>query len=390
MKDFLDKPKKAIEKKRIILMVILLILVILIITLIILYKKNDGIREWINRNILRKEVLQEDAVYIEKEDENAQVYAYSQYIGMLSNNNFDIYNSSGNKEETLNVEISTPLFNSNNRFLAIAEKGGQKAYLITNKSMEWEKDIEGDISQIHVNKNGYVAIVVSNTSYKTVVEMYTPEGEEMFKTYLSSTRTADICISNDNKYLAIAEIDTSGTIVQSTVKVISVTKAQEDPNNSVENIYNSEAGKLITNVEYQDKNRLICMYTDSITIIENGKEEVLSQESDKKIIFSSIELTNSSITVEEKSSGLFTADSILRIVNSSNRDEKEYVLKEVTKDIYTKGNTIALNLGTEIEFVNKEGWLIKKYIAKQEITNIVVSDELAGIIYRNKIEIVKL
>lgn len=390
MKDFLDKPKKAIEKKRIILMVILLILVILIITLIILYKKNDGIREWINRNILRKEVLQEDAVYIEKEDENAQVYAYSQYIGMLSNNNFDIYNSSGNKEETLNVEISTPLFNSNNRFLAIAEKGGQKAYLITNKSMEWEKDIEGDISQIHVNKNGYVAIVVSNTSYKTVVEMYTPEGEEMFKTYLSSTRTADICISNDNKYLAIAEIDTSGTIVQSTVKVISVTKAQEDPNNSVENIYNSEAGKLITNVEYQDKNRLICMYTDSITIIEDGKEEVLSQESDKKIIFSSIELTNSSITVEEKSSGLFTADSILRIVNSSNRDEKEYVLKEVTKDIYTKGNTIALNLGTEIEFVNKEGWLIKKYIAKQEITNIVVSDELAGIIYRNKIEIVKL
>ena len=390
MKDFLDKPKKAIEKKRIILMAILLILVILIITLIILYKKNDGIREWINRNILRKEVLQEDAVYIEKEDENAQVYAYSQYIGMLSNNNFDIYNSSGNKEETLNVEISTPLFNSNNRFLAIAEKGGQKAYLITNKSMEWEKDIEGDISQIHVNKNGYVAIVVSNTSYKTVVEMYTPEGEEMFKTYLSSTRTADICISNDNKYLAIAEIDTSGTIVQSTVKVISVTKAQEDPNNSVENIYNSEAGKLITNVEYQDKNRLICMYTDSITIIEDGKEEVLSQESDKKIIFSSIELTNSSITVEEKSSGLFTADSILRIVNSSNRDEKEYVLKEVTKDIYTKGNTIALNLGTEIEFVNKEGWLIKKYIAKQEITNIVVSDELAGIIYRNKIEIVKL
>ena len=390
MKDFLDKPKKAIEKKRIILMVILLILVILIITLIILYKKNDGIREWINRNILRKEVLQEDAVYIEKEDENAQVYAYSQYIGMLSNNNFDIYNSSGNKEETLNVEISTPLFNSNNRFLAIAEKGGQKAYLITNKSMEWEKDIEGDISQIHVNKNGYVAIVVSNTSYKTVVEMYTPEGEEMFKTYLSSTRTADICISNDNKYLAIAEIDTSGTIVQSTVKVISVTNAQEDPNNSVENIYNSEAGKLITNVEYQDKNRLICMYTDSITIIEDGKEEVLSQESDKKIIFSSIELTNSSITVEEKSSGLFTADSILRIVNSSNRDEKEYVLKEVTKDIYTKGNTIALNLGTEIEFVNKEGWLIKKYIAKQEITNIVVSDELAGIIYRNKIEIVKL
>ena len=51
---------------------------------------------------------------------------------------------------------------------------------------------------------------------------------------------------------------------------------------------------------------------------------------------------------------------------------------------------MALNLGTEIEFINTDGWLVKRYVANQEITNIVVSDNLAGIIYRDKIEIVNL
>ena len=58
--------------------------------------------------------------------------------------------------------------------------------------------------------------------------------------------------------------------------------------------------------------------------------------------------------------------------------------------MYTYGDIIAMNLGTEVEFVNTSGWLVKRYIANQEITNIVVSDSIAGIIYKDKIEIINL
>lgn len=66
------------------------------------------------------------------------------------------------------------------------------------------------LSQISINKNGYVAVTVVDTSYKTVIEMYDNQGNRLFKTFLSSTRVISTTISNDNKYLAIAEIDTSG------------------------------------------------------------------------------------------------------------------------------------------------------------------------------------
>ncbi len=262
--------------------------------------------------------------------------------------------------------------------------------MITNKAIEWETKVEGNISQIYVNKNGYVAVVVSDTSHKTVIEMYNAEGESLFKTFLSSTRAADVSISKDNKYLAIAEVDTSGTIIQSTVKVISIAKSQEDPTNSVENTYKAEANRLITSVSYQDKDKLLCKYTDGISIIENGQEEFIDQDEKNKISFSSIDLENASVTLEEKSTGLFNVESILKITNTDNKEKKEYVVSDIAKNLYTKERSIAINLGTEIEFINKDGWLMKKYIANQEITNVILSSELAGIVYRNKIEIIDL
>ena len=395
MKDFWEEvetenTKKKINKKKIITISAIIIILIAIITITLIYIYNQPAREWIDKNILRKEVLQNNATTIELKDEQSSIYAFNKYIGILSKTKLNIYNQSGNSEAELDIQISNPLFNSANRFLAIAESQGQKFYLIEDKEIKWETEVEGNISQINVNKNGYVAVAITGTSYKTVVEMYSPEGKELFKTYLSSSRAVDITISNDNKYLAIAEIDTSGTIIKSSVKVISIEKASTDPTNSVENTFEGENDKLITNIQYQDKDRLLCMYTDEITIIENGEETILVDNNNKKVIFQSVELTNNAVSVEEKSSGLFTANSEVSIVSTDNKETKTYTAESVAKKIITYGNKIALNLGTEVEFISTDGWLVKKYIANQEITNIVMSETIAGIVYRDKIEIVNL
>ncbi len=132
------------------------------------------------------------------------------------------------------------------------------------------------------------------------------------------------------------------------------------------------------------------MYTDEIRIIEENQDKNLYQNQNEKVIFQTVELTNYAATVIEKSSGLFTADSVVNIINTDNKNVKEYTVNLVTKELYTYGNIIALNLGTEIEFIDTNGLLKKRYIAKQEITNIVLSDSIAGVIYRDKIEIVNL
>lgn len=388
--DATNKEKKVNKKKIVILTIIIVFIVIAIIT-IGLYSTNDKAREWIDKNIFRKEVLQDKVATIDlKENQDSNIYAFNKYIGILNKTKFSIYNSTGSQEKTLDLQISNHIWGSANRFLAIAENKGKKVYLISDKDIAWEAEVEGNISQVHVNKNGYVAVVIVDTSYKTVIKTYNPQGKELFNTYLSSTRAVDVSISNDNKYLAIAEVDTSGTMIQSSIKVISIDKASTDPTNSLENTYKGEENKLITNIKYQNKNKLVCMYTDSIHQIENGEDITLIDNQNKKVIFQSVNLVNRACSIEEKSSGLFTADSLVNIVNIENHEIKQYTASSVTKELYTYGNIIAINLGTEVEFISTDGWLVKRYVANQEITNIVVSDSIAGIIYRDKIEIINL
>jgi len=391
MKDYWEEPEiKKINKKKIIIAIVTLTLVIAFTITSIIYISNKEAREWIDKNILQKEKTQNNLPSIEI-TESSNIYAFNKYIGVLNKNNFVIYNSTGNKENSLTLEITKPIFNANNRYLAVAEEKGNKLYLIEDKDIYWDVEVEGNISQVTVNENGYVAVTIVDTSYKTVVAMYDNKGEPLFKTFLKSTRVVATSISNDNKYLALAEIDTSGTIVQSNIKIISIEDAKNKPDNSIKKVYNGENGDLITNIKYQSKNKLLCMYTNKINCIKEDETiETLQEYKDKKVSFTSIELSNHSITDEEKSSGIFTADSVVNIINSDNKSTSLYTAEAVTKEIYTSNNVIALNLGSQIEFVNTGGWLVKRYLAEQEITNIVLSDSIAGIVYRDKVEIINL
>ena len=394
MRDYWEESETKNKKrytKKIILSIVISILVVAVIVIVALYITNNEFRNWIDIEIFRKEISQDKVTTIElDESDSPNVYAFNKYIGILSKNKLSLYGSSGEEETNLEVKITNPLFDSANRFLAIGESNGQKIYVIEDKKVAWESEVEGNISKVYVNKNGYVAVIMTGMSYKSGVQVFDPEGNSLFISFLSSTVAMDISISNDNKYLAIAEVDTSGTIIQSNVRIISIEKARIDPSNSVESNYKSEQNKLIVNIDYQDKDRIVCMYTDTINIIENNQESVAFDNKDKKIIAQSIDLKNYFATIQEESSGIFSANSVINIVNVENKSTQNYTVETSVKEMYAKGDIIALNLGTEVEFINTTGWLVKRYIASQEVSNVTVSDSIAGIIYRDKVEIINL
>ena len=132
------------------------------------------------------------------------------------------------------------------------------------------------------------------------------------------------------------------------------------------------------------------MYDDSIEIIQDENNTQILNFADRKISFASIEMNNEIAIIEEKSSGLFTADSEITFISTENQKEITYTTNDVTKEIYSCSDIIALNLGPELHFINKGGWLVKKYISGQEINRVILSETLAGIVYRDKIEIVNL
>ena len=386
-----SKEKNKISKKKLAIIISIMVLIIIIIITSIIYCNNKNFQNFMDRYIFLKNITDENIPVIEFDyDSNTNVIPYGRYICILAENNLSMYNSNGKKEQEVKVEISDPIYNVNARYLVIGGKENKKLYLISGSNILWEKELDGDITKINVNKNGYVSAIISGTSYKSVIVTYDDKGNELFKSYLSATTAVDACISQDNNYLAYAEINTSGTIVQSNIKIISMKEATEKNTEPVFT-YNAPQNSLILRIKYQEKNRLVCMYDDKINMIDSNVDvDLIDLQEDKKITFADNELTNFVYRTVEQSTGLFSADTLLEMINITNQKESTYTVEGVAKSVASYDNIIAVNLGSEVDFINTSGWLVKRYTSRQEVRNIVICDKLAGIIYGDKIELINL
>lgn len=383
--------EKTLNKKKVIISVIISIIAIFIVTIYISYVSSSNFRNFMDKYILLKSVSENNLPYINIDSEkNIHTYAYYNYVTILENNKLLLYNSSGNEVDSLEINISSPIFASQDKYLVIAEKNQQKIYLIKDKKIVWEKEVEGQISRVSVNENGYISVVVSGTSYKSVIVTYSEDGAEVFKTFLSNTVAIDVDISNDNKYLSFCEMNISGTLIETTVKTISIEKAKQDPANSIIYTYNIPSNILAINLEYHEKDELLCMCDKEIYLLKNGNLEKVADLSESKATFAGIKLSKSYFKVIEETRGINNQISNLEIYNTTNNNSYMYTINGIAKEVYSKYGTICVNLGSEVYFINEVGWLIKKYTSSQEIRNIVMSNNIAGIVYRNKIEFISL
>ena len=382
---------KKLNHKKIIITASICIIVVALIIITSLYMGNKTFRDFMDKYVFMKNVSENNVTSISIEEANTNsIYAYDKYISVFGKNILTGYNSSGKKEYELNIEITNPIVDTNNRFLLIAEKGKQRIYLISGNTILWDKQLEGNISQVSVNKNGYVSVILTGTTYKSTIQTFDNTGKELFKIYRASSIAMDSDISHDNKYLSFAEVSAEGTLVQSMIKTISVQKAQETPSESTVASITAPSDSTIINLKYQDGNKLTCMYDDAIYLIQNETaEQIWNFEEEQKVTFASIELNNFAFRILEKSI-LLSTQSTVEVMQVGNKKINIYTLDGVVKEVYSYDNFIALNLGSEVHFIGTNGWLIKKYTSSQEIRKIVMNSDFAGIIYRDKIEIIEL
>lgn len=373
------------RKRNIVKIVVIVIIFLLIAILGTLYENNEKVQDFFDKYIFRKDIEENNLPSILTEEKNAvKAYSYNGKILTLNKNVLSVYNEYAKEEYNLNIEITNPIFASEGKYLCIAERGGQKVYLISGERIIWQRNLEGEIADISINKHGYIAVNVEGESYKTIIEVFDTDGNGLFNMFLSSTYVIDTSITSDNKYLAIAEVDFSGIMVQSNIEIVSIEKAMADQEkDSIEYTYTATEGDLIINIEYDNENILSCIYDNKITKIENNEETIITNFNNENVLFA--DLNDDIIKVVKNEN----KEIDLQIINAKTGEITNYKIEE-PKSIYTYEDVTAINLGTEVLFINNNGWLIKRYKSSQEINNIVLSNNIAGIVYSNKIELISL
>lgn len=380
-----SKEKDNLILKRTIITVILIFIVIIMAN----YVTNEDMRSYVNRNILKKELIENTIKSIEiNSEDNLNIYAYSKYISVFGKNELKVYDSSGKNIKTLGIEISKPIIASENQYLVIAENDGKSIYLIKDTNIVWKNEIDGNISKINVNKNGYVSVIVTNNTYKSIIYVYNSEGTQLFKRYLSSTLAISTDISPDNEHLVFGKIDYSGISIKSGIEVISMELAITDSRNSTEKEYSAEHGKILIDVKYNNKNSIIAMYDDSI-VRYSGEDEKEIFKIENENIFVDINSKNKIVSFVKESSGLFSFEYKVTIKDAENEKENIYVLNtSIPKKVIVNKDVIGMNFGTEVKVINTNGWLLKEYNSSKQIKELVLGTSIAGIVYKDKIEII--
>lgn len=396
MKDIVDlnqRGNRRKNKKKVAIAISVgIILVVIGITMVIYYASSDA-RDFLDQYLFRKNITQENLTTIELDyNSNVNVFAYNKYICVLAENKLIEYNTSGNIENEIELEITNPVYSVNNKYLAISEENGSTINLISGTNLLWSKNVEGQISKIIVNNNGYVALIITGTTYKSVISLYDNEGSELFKIYLSTTTAIDADISGNNQYMAFAEVKTTGTTIQSNVKIVSIDLAKESPSESIIYTDEAESNKLVLGIKYQGNDKIICMYDDDITVLQNeSNNSIMSlNENGKNINFANINLNKYIYRTIEETEGLFNTNTVLEIQSVDSDKMTVYTVDGAAKYVYSYYDIIAVDLGQEVEFVNTSGWLVKRYYSSQEVQDIVIGNGMAGIVFSDRVEIVNL
>ena len=94
------------ELKKKIIIAGIIILIILLILGVAFYIGNTNFRTFVDRHILRKEIIQNNVASIDISAlENPSIYAYNKYITILNKNILTTYSSSAKKEYEHEIKI---------------------------------------------------------------------------------------------------------------------------------------------------------------------------------------------------------------------------------------------------------------------------------------------
>ena len=375
-------------KKRIAIVLIILITILAIVTIGI-YIGNKDVRKWIDKNIMKKEIEEQNLPTLEIDsNDDIGIHAYGKYIAIVQDNKLKIYNDKADKVNEINMQITNALFCNKGNYLLIADKDGQNLYLIYNETLQWKKTLEGNITKIEVNESGAVGVSISGTTYKSVIIMYDITGTECFRRYLSTNTATDLSISGNNKYLSFVEISTSGTLISSMVKTIQIDKVEKQPEESMVNQFEFEQNELVMKIKYSGENLIALTDIAVYNLKDNEKQELYKIENETNFV--DINLNNSFYYLKEEATSLLNSKYNLAIVNVNNKKSSAYEGNNSVKNIYCSEKTIGINLGNEIQFINTSGWLVKEILYVKNIKNIVIGNSVAGIIYKDRVDIVKI
>ena len=373
--------RTLLNKKKLIIIFFVIIIIISLLT-ILNYDK-------IKRYFTNREWEIADAVGKIEVENYLDIFGTSTNLFTVNTNGILGFSENTKKTFEQLATFKEVVSNTAGDYAIIAEKNGTNVYAINKDNLMWQEDINNsNILSVTINKNGYSAVIYSQAGYKSLIRVYSSNGEELFTSYLASTYAIDVAISNDNKTLAIAEIDTNGVSLESSIKLINIQTASNEEVKKVE----LENDEMVSNIEFDYYNHLVIMTDVGVKLLNDGKISKIVDFKEENFTQCIINNSKKVIAVKVVDDGLFSVKCYICIYDLNSNEMKTYELEDTSNSIATCGDVIAIDTGNKIVFLSSNGNFFKKCEYSGQLKDLVLFHDgnMAALVFRNSAEIIKL
>jgi len=301
-------------------------------------------------NFKEDELINVEEIYSISYDPAVQTNIVPGKDGILVINKSGIseYTTSKNPIWVKEMAISNPIIATDGERFVISESGGKKVMAFYNRTLLWEKECQGTVNKVFINKDGYVGVIFSKTGYKSGFLFLNPDGQEICTKLFAKTTLIDLDISPKGDLVAMIEADATTATLSSAISFMS---------NQGEIVFSTiESDTLLSGIRFLDNTNVIAVGDNKlIKINKNYEKTVLDDFKDKTVSGMNLENTDKIIKIYRTADSIFADKSTIDILNVNNKKTGTGEVSGVVKAVESTGKTIAVVLADRIDFFDISG-----------------------------------
>ncbi len=140
--------------------------------------------------------------------------AAGQGLAVANTSGFELLDGNGDPVTSMVMQMENPAAAGCDRFAVFYDLGGRRLAVARFDGTVEEIDMEGNILSATVSEGGYIAVTTEQTGYRALVKVYSPELDEVYEWYSSSSWVISAIVSPDSRKLAVLGYTASGSEVR--------------------------------------------------------------------------------------------------------------------------------------------------------------------------------
>lgn len=377
-----NKSNRSINFKRFIIFILIIFFI-----LTAVYISNNKFREFVDLNILKKIVNEENLKEIYDNVNDQNVFVSNKNIHILNSGEMKNYDRNGNLISSNILGIGAATSNCANEYLVITEKNGRKIFLFEKGKLKWERELDINIHNIYVNQNGQIVAIGDSSMYTSIIILIDNNGNQYLKKYFSSKYANKAGITLNNKYLVISLIDYSKIQISSEIEILDIEKTKKDEKDAVLKKYTKDEIIIDMAIEEDD---LLIKTIDSVYYI-NTKEMKKVHDISVETAFITLGVSGGFAEIVETKSNLFSQKYELKLYDKLGSSIGVLMLDEnMPKHLHSNGMNILVEMPQSIIIASDMGWMKKKYNSSRSFIGVKISDGIAAIVYSDKVVIISI